>query len=187
MTISSTLTLSPHSSISFWPISMTSSKSEYYSIQGLIIFITFDWILGQTDDWWFSLVLKCDAIDLWKKRWRSKIPQIISTKNNHPSLLVELSIGNISQRTNVIEGMSPTWNQSFPLWVWSFRIQFVKLQLRVPRLSSKSSSKLSIKIHHDIGTPNSIVIGYGDITLDELLDGDGGKEGIDRIQHIIYA
>ena len=39
-------------------------------------------------------------------------------------------------------------------------------------------------IHHDTSTSKSIVIGYGEITLNELLDGDGGKEGID--QYLIY-
>ncbi|PAV17956.1 nucleotide-binding-oligomerization-domain like receptor [Pyrrhoderma noxium] len=115
---------------------MTSSKSMYYSIQ----------------------VLKCDTTNLWKKHWRSKIHRFISTKNNHPSLFVEISIGNISQKTNVINNTSPTWNQTFPL------------------LSSKSSETLSIMIHHDTSTSKSVTIGYGEITLNELLDGDGGKE-----------
>ena len=35
-------------------------------------------------------------------------------------------------------------------------------------------------IHHDTSTSKSVVIGYGEITLNELLDGDGGKEGIDQ-------
>ena len=40
-------------------------------------------------------------------------------------------------------------------------------------------------IHHDTSTSKSVVIGYGEITLNELLDGDGGKEGID--QYPIYG
>ena len=39
-------------------------------------------------------------------------------------------------------------------------------------------------IHHDTSTSKSVTIGYGEITLNELLDGDGGKEGID--QYLIY-
>ena len=135
-------------------------------------------------DWRFSLVLKCDATDLWKKRWRSKISQYISTKNNYPSLLVELSIGKISQKTNVIKDTSPAWNQTFPLWVWSFCLKYLELQQRITRLSSKSSETLSIMIHRDTSTSKSVTIGYGEITLNELLDGDGGKEGID--QYLIY-
>ncbi|PAV17904.1 hypothetical protein PNOK_0639000 [Pyrrhoderma noxium] len=115
---------------------MTSSKSMYYSIQ----------------------VLKCDANNLWKERWISKILQLVSIKRKQPSWLVELSIGSISQKTNVINNTSPTWNQSFPL------------------LSSKSSETLSIMIHRDRSTSKSVAIGYGEITLNELLDGDGGKE-----------
>ena len=42
-------------------------------------------------------------------------------------------------------------------------------------------------IHHDTSTSKSVVIGYGEITLNEFLDGDGGKEGIDRTQFIIYS
>ena len=39
-------------------------------------------------------------------------------------------------------------------------------------------------IHRDTSTSKSVVIGYGEITLDEILGGDGGKEGID--QYPIY-
>ena len=39
-------------------------------------------------------------------------------------------------------------------------------------------------IHRDTSTSKSVAIGYGEITLNELLDGDGGKEGID--QYLIY-
>ena len=56
--------------------------------------------------------------------------------------------------------------------------------LIIPRLSSNLSDRLSARIYHDVRTSNPVVIGYGDITLEELLDGDGGKEGID--QYPIY-
>ena len=56
--------------------------------------------------------------------------------------------------------------------------------LIIPRLSSNLSDRLSARIYHDVRTSNPIVIGYGDITLEELLDGDGSKEGID--QYPIY-
>ena len=56
--------------------------------------------------------------------------------------------------------------------------------LIIPRLSSNLSDRLSARIYHDVRNSNPIVIGYGDITLEELLDGDGGKEGID--QYLIY-
>ena len=79
-------------------------------------------------DWWFSLVLKCDANNLWKERWISKILQLVSIKRKQPSWLVELSIGSISQKTNVINNTSPTWNQSFPLWVWSSYLKYIELQ-----------------------------------------------------------
>ena len=52
--------------------------------------------------------------------------------------------------------------------------------LRIFRLSSNLSGTLSARIYHDVRTSNPIVIGYGYITLEELLDGDGGKEGIDQ-------
>ena len=39
-------------------------------------------------------------------------------------------------------------------------------------------------IHHDTSTSKSVAIGYGEITLNALLDGDGGKEGIG--QYPIY-
>ena len=42
-------------------------------------------------------------------------------------------------------------------------------------------------IHRDTSTSKSVTIGYGEITLNELLDGDGGKEGIYRTQFIIYS
>ena len=45
------------------------------------------------------------------------------------------------------------------------------------RLSAKSSDKLSVRIHRNTRTSKSVVIGYGDITLDGLL---GDKEGIDQ-------
>lgn len=47
------------------------------------------------------------------------------------------------------------------------------------RLSAKSSDKLSVRIHRNTRTSKSVVIGYGDITLDDLLGGNGDKEGID--------
>ena len=52
--------------------------------------------------------------------------------------------------------------------------------LIIPRLLSNSSDRLSARIYHDVRTSNPIEIGYGDITLEEILDGDGGKEGIDQ-------
>ena len=56
--------------------------------------------------------------------------------------------------------------------------------LRIFRLSSNLSDRLSARIYHDVRTSNAIVIGYGDITLEELLGGDGSKEGIDL--YLIY-
>ena len=52
--------------------------------------------------------------------------------------------------------------------------------LIIPRLSSNLSDRISARIYHDVRTSNPVVIGYGYITLEELLDGDGGKEGIDQ-------
>ena len=59
--------------------------------------------------------------------------------------------------------------------------------LIIPRLSSNLSDRLSARIYHDVRTSNPIVIGYGYITLEELLDGDGGREGIYRTQFIIFS
>ena len=42
-------------------------------------------------------------------------------------------------------------------------------------------------IHHDTSTSKSVAIGYGEITLNALLDGDGGKEGNYHTQFIIYS
>ena len=35
-------------------------------------------------------------------------------------------------------------------------------------------------IHHNTSISKSVTIGYGETTPNELLDGDGGKEGIDQ-------
>ena len=42
-------------------------------------------------------------------------------------------------------------------------------------------------IHRDTSTSKSVMIEYGEITLDEILGGDGGKEGNYRTQFIIYS
>ncbi|PAV17745.1 WD40 domain containing protein [Pyrrhoderma noxium] len=104
-------------------------------------------------------VLKADTIKTWKRRWRPIFLRLISAKGDRSSLLVELSTGGISQETNATKDKtSPTWNRSFPL------------------LSAKSSDKLSVRIHRNTRTSKSVVIGYGDITLDDLLGGNGDKE-----------
>ena len=59
--------------------------------------------------------------------------------------------------------------------------------LIIPRLSSNLSDRLSARIYHDVRTSNPIVIGYGEITVNELLDRDGGREGIYRTQFIMYS
>ena len=42
-------------------------------------------------------------------------------------------------------------------------------------------------IHHNTSISKSVTIGYGETTPNELLDGDGGREGIYRTQFIIYS